>query len=471
MNLAKSITYNSFISLISRIISSIIAIVTLGFSTRYLTSVEFGFYNIIWAYILIFSVFADLGLYTILTREISKENVNEKKIIGNILSLKVIALAIFFIISIIILLFLPYAQEIKAGSFIIIWALFFLSLSQVLTGIFQKYLKIIWVSLSEIASRILQLLLVILMIKFDLKFYFFLSTIAISSALQFFIMYFAAKKLTQFKWELDFDYWKHILKISLPLGASAIIIFVYFKFSILLLSFFKSESEVGLYGLAYKFLESITFFPAMIVGLTLPVMSNYFVTNKEKFCVVFQKTFNVLILFGIPLLFGGVYFSDKIILLLGGITYLPASGALKFLIIACFFIFFSTLLNNAIVVMHKQSILVKIYSLAAIFNIIMNLILIPKYSYNGVAFTALLTELLITIFMFIIVVKESEYIPSLGLLWKSFVSASIMLIILFLFKEFNIFIISGLGIIIYFLLIFIFKGISKTEILALFENS
>ncbi len=470
MNLAKSITYNSIISLASRVVSSIIAVITLGFSTRYLTSGEFGSYNIIWAYILIFSVFADLGLYTILTREISKDGADEKKIIGNIITLKTVALAIFFVISIIVLLFLPYSKEIKTGSFIIIWALFFLSLSQVLTGIFQKYLKIIWVSLSEIGSRILQLLLVILVIKFDLKFYFFLGTLAAASALQFFIMYFAAKKLTHFKWEWDLNYWKYILKISLPLGASAIIIFIYFKFSILLLSFFKSEAEVGLYGLAYKFLESITFFPAMIMGLILPIMSNYFLISKEKFRIIFQKTFNVLVLFGVPLLLGGVYFSDKIILLLGGAKYLPASIALKFLIIACFFIFFGTLLSNAIAAMHKQAILVKIYSVAAIFNIIVNLALIPKYSYNGVALTALFTELLATAFMLVIVVKELEYMPSLSLFWKSFVSASIMLIILFFFKELNIFIISGLGAVVYFLLVFVFKGINKTEILALFEK-
>ncbi len=436
------------------------------------TQEEFGSYGIIWAYVWMFSVFADLGLYSILTREISKDNTNEKEIIGNIVLLKTVALIIVFLIASVVLIFMPYSVKIKNGAPLIMIAIMFLSLSQVLIGIFQKYLKIIWLSISEIVSRITQLGLVMWVIQADLGYYFFLASFALPSILQFLILYLAAKKITAFSLAKDFKYWKQVLKMSLPLAISIILIFIYLKFSIIILSFLKGEVEVGFYNLVYKILETISFLPAMLVGFILPLLSKYFESNKEQFLLIFNKTFTVLLILALPILIGGIIFSDKIIILLGGNSYLAAKTALQFLIGASFFIFFGNLFNSTLIAINKQSLLAVIYLSGSLFNIIANILVIPKYSYTGVAAVALFTEFLVTSLMLAFLIKHVKNLPIPFLITtKAMTAASIMAFGLWLFRNYNFWVVGFLGCVVYFAICYALKVFTKEELLLFLNKS
>src|SRR5665647_2308415 len=99
MAVARKIAYNVAFGSISKVFSTALALVSIGLITRYLGKEGFGNYATVLAFLSFFAAIADLGLYSIVTREISRPKADEAKIIGNIFSLRVVASLVILIVS------------------------------------------------------------------------------------------------------------------------------------------------------------------------------------------------------------------------------------------------------------------------------------------------------------------------------------------------------------------------------------
>ncbi len=89
--LSKRIAYNTIIAAGARIIGLALSLVILGFITRYLGQAGFGYYATILAFLYFFTILADLGLYSICLRDISRPRADEKKIASNAFTLRFFA--------------------------------------------------------------------------------------------------------------------------------------------------------------------------------------------------------------------------------------------------------------------------------------------------------------------------------------------------------------------------------------------
>ena len=186
----------------------------------------FGDYSIIFAFLYIFSVFADFGLYNILTREISKPDADEKSIIANAFIARTILLILFLGISLLIVFFTPYSFQAKIGVLVAVPGIAFLSLSQVLMGVFQKHLKTLIPALADISARVIQLALVFYLYKTHAGLQYFVLAFVFGSAFNFAIIYYFARKYTKLRFHLArLSKIKAILKESWPLAVSSVFSF------------------------------------------------------------------------------------------------------------------------------------------------------------------------------------------------------------------------------------------------------
>jgi len=465
--LAKKIAYNTIVSVVSRLFATVLAVVIIGFITRYLGQEGFGQYSTILAYLYIFSVLADLGLYSIAVREISKEGANESQIAGQIFSLRFWAGFFIFSLSAVIVWLLPYSFEIKAGTIIAAFGFWFLSNSQVLMAIFQKHLKTDRPSFADLLGRIIQVAAVAFIIWKGLGFFAIVLSFSLSSFVNFILVWFFARRYVTFKIKWDVFAWKKVLKESYPLAASAIFVMIYFKLDTVMLSLMKPAQDVGIYGVAYKILESLIFFPAMFVGLIMPLLSKYAFLDRLQFKKVAQKAFDILLIFAAPLAVGGIFLSGPIIKLVTGRGFEQSAGVLNILVVATAVIFFGALFSNMIVALGKQKALAKIYALGAVVNFSVNLVLIPKFSYWGAASSTLLTEILVTFLMLIVIKKTVGFLPGFGIGVKTFLATIAMGFVLYFLSGWNFFAVAFAGAAVYFLALFLVKAVSVKEVLVL----
>ncbi len=464
MILAQKIAYNVIFNTVAKIASTILALISIGFITRYLGRSGFGDYATVLAFFSFFSAFFDLGLYSVATREISRKNANEKRIIGNVFALRLTSSLIVLIVAPILIIFLPYSNEVKNGILLISVAYIMASSYMVLNGVFQKNLRMDKVATTEFFGKVLQVGFIILAVKNNWGFTAIISSLLINMFFAFAVIVFLSRKYVEFRPIFDIDYWKKFLEMSFPMGASAIVTFLYFKMDTILLSILKGSEAVGIYNMAYKILENITFFPAMIIGLVLPLFSKYIFDDKKQFYRIANKTSKVFFLLVIPLVVGVMFLAEDIIRIIGGSDFLVSANVLRVLVIALAFIFFGNFFNNILLSANLQKILMKILTVCAVFNITLNLLLIPRYSYFGAAFISLATEALVVVLTMYFSFKLVDYKVSIKGWGRMILSGLVMAVFLFVMQDKGFFFLVFGSVFMYMIFLWITKAISIDEL-------
>jgi O-antigen/teichoic acid export membrane protein len=470
MVIARKIAYNVFISSVAKVLSTILALVSIGFITRYLGREGFGEYATVLAFLSFFAAISDLGLYYITTREISREGADEEKILGNIFSIRLISSLTVFIISPVVVWFFAYPAEVKMGIIIAAASYIFSSGYQILNGVFQKNLAMDKVALGELAGKIVQVITIIAVVKAELGFNWIISSLLLNMIVNFLIIYFLAKKYVRIHLRFDFDYWKIFLKESMPMGIATIITFIYFKMDTILLSVMKSSADVGIYNAAYKVLENITFFPAMIAGLVMPIMAHSIFTHRARFVHIADKTFKVFVVLVVPLVIGTLFLADKVISLVGGSGFAEAGQVLRILVFALAFIFFGQFFNTILIVGNLQKRLMWTLSLAAIANVILNLLFIPRFSYIAAAYVSVLTEFLVVVLTAYMAAKKLKYVPKMEKISGVVLAGALMAICLHVFNNINFLILAIISSGVYFVALWLFKTLKASEIASLISK-
>ena len=468
--LSRKIAYNTIISAGARIIGLVLSLVIVSFITRYLGQDGFGNYIIILAFLYFFVVLADLGLYSICVREISRPKADERKIVSNAFTLRIFVGLFIFLLAPLIAYFFPYPIQVKLGILIGALGFWLMSNQQVLMGVFQKYLRMDKVALAEFLGRVVQLGLVVFFVWQKFDFLFIVGALVVGALVNFLLVFLFSRKYIPISLQFDFVFWRSLLKESWPLGLAAIFVMIYFKLDTIMLSLMKDAADVGIYGLSYKILESLLFFPAMFVGLIMPLMSKYALSDKAKFKKITQKTLDVLLIFIVPMLIGTFFLSDEIISLIGGQGFEASAGVLSILIIATGIIFLGVLFSNMIISLKEQKCLIYIYGAGAIINLIANFIFIPKYSYYGAAGTTVLTELIVTILMLVVLYKILKKFFSFLLLRKYVLSGLAMAFLLYFLAGWSLLILIPLAVVVYFGVLYIIGGFSAKDVLVLVQK-
>ncbi len=343
-------------------------------------------------------------------------------------------------------------------------AFLFSSSYGLLNGLFQKHIAMDRVALVELSGKVIQVIILLIIINYKLSFVYTLVAIFIAMFWNFIWLFFLSKKYTKISIKFDSDYWKLFLKESAPMGVSAFVTFLYFKIDIILLSFFTTTSAVGIYSAAYKIIETLIFFPAMVIGLMFPLFSRYIFTDKKKFIKISNIILKMFTLIVVPLVISVVFLAPDIIAIVGGPGFENSAPVLQILVFALASIFFGHLFTNILIAGSLQKKLMFALIIAAILNIGANIILIPIYSYTGAAVVSVITEVFVFLITMFLAIKYTSYeITTIRLPFILFAGASMILV--YLFFPFSPFINAGFSIIIYSILLLTFRVITRNDIM------
>ena len=118
---SSKIAKNSSFFLISQLISYAIGFIYTIFIARYLGSSNFGILSFALSFISILSIFTDLGLNSLMTREIARDKSKNLKYLSNFLTIKLFLVFIVFTLTFAVIYLVNYSEETSlcAFSFII----------------------------------------------------------------------------------------------------------------------------------------------------------------------------------------------------------------------------------------------------------------------------------------------------------------------------------------------------------------
>jgi O-antigen/teichoic acid export membrane protein len=161
---------------------------------------------------------------------------------------------------------------------------------------------------------------------------------------------------------------------------------------------------------------------------------------------------------------GSFLLSKKIILSLFGPQYQNSITALRILSFLIIFSYLNGLAGYFLTSINRQALTAKFLAVTTGINVILNFILIPRYSYIGAASATVVSEVLFFIFFFLTVRGEIGSI-SLFEIAKAIASAVIMgiLVIILIQKGFTLIPLIAIGAITYLFFLWITGFINKGE--------
>ncbi|MEP7162211.1 MAG: flippase [Candidatus Moraniibacteriota bacterium] len=471
MALARRIAYNVVFNSALKVVSTVfIALISIRLTTGYLGQSGFGEYATVLAFFAFFGALADLGLATVAAREISRHGAPEEKILGNVAALRLVASLTLLLLAPIAVYFLHYSGHVKIGILIVALALLFAQFSTFLNGIFQKRLAMDRVAMVEFVGKLIQLGVIFTAVKFDLGFIAIVSAHLITMAFNAVVVFFLSRSFVRFRFDFDWPFWKHFVIEALPLGITTIITFTYFKMDTILLSFLRTSSDVGIYNVAYKIMENLIFFPAMLVGLIMPLLSRTIYHDRPRFQEIANKTLKVFLIIVLPIVIGTVFLAPHIVRIVSGAGFEASAQVLQVLIFSLAFIFFGHYFNMLLVVGNAQKRLMGVLLGVAFFNISLNLFLIRAYSYIGAAVTSALTELLVIVVTGMLTYRVLHYFPRPDRLPSILTSAFLMAGSFYLLRNAPLLVSGFVGMGVYATALWFSRAVTSSEIVSLFSE-
>lgn len=464
----RIIAKNTSLLLVSQIISYIFLFVYTIYIARYLGADGFGTLSFALAFSGIFSILADLGLSTLTVREVARDKSLVKKYLGNVLSVKIILSFLTFGLILLFINLLNYPQSSINVVFFVSLSLILNSIVVIFYSIFQAFEEMEYQSIGQILNSILMFtgVLIAIYLSFNVIgisfIYFISSTIVLIYIVIIYLWKFSVPKL-----EYNLEFWKKTTKEALPFGLTGLSVMIYIYIDSVMLSLFRGEEVVGWYNAAYRLILFLVFIPETLNTTLFPSMSKFHFSSQESLKFMNEKYFKFMIAIGIPLVVRITILAEKLILLLFGPGYEQSIIALKILAWTLLFIFGGAVLGRLLEATNKQFVSTKITGISAIVNILLNLVLIPKFGLIGACISTVLTEIFLFANLFRITNKLG-YGMSIkkirDILIKIILSCFTMAIFLYYLMNVNLVISIVISIFSYFVTLYLVKGIDDNDL-------
>ncbi|MFA6524970.1 MAG: flippase [Patescibacteria group bacterium] len=423
----SSTLFMLFSRIFFRVMSALIGILL----ARYLGLEQFGQYATVIAFVNLFMVFNDLGVSRLSLLEGSRDKEKLGTLLGNGLIIELVLSLVLFGLMTIIVKLIGYSGVIVELFIILAIAELLFESRKIYQSTLQALTKFSLISWQQIIYSILFFLLVLAAIfyKPEVKLVAYIQ-LFVSALLFLFYLIFVFKYVRPIVRLREIP---SLLKRSWIFCISSVFFIVYFQIDAVMLSIMKSEVEVGLYSAAYRLVVAFYMIPQIIFQVALPQIYKFSLNNKEKLIRITHTIQKFLLAIAVPITVILWLGAEQIIKIVYGAEYLPATIVMQIMGVIIIIRFFTYGSSESITAINKQKVRAGIEGITAGLNIVLNLFLIPLYSYTGSAIATLISELVLGILFYVYIERYFQHgiLKSLKYLLPTLICGSLMAIIFF----------------------------------------
>lgn len=269
------------------------------------------------------------------------------------------------------------------------------------------------------------------------------------------------------KFEFDFDRYQKILRQGFPLALSFLLGLMLLRIDQAMLMAMRGKAEVGLYSsateLAYKFeMIVISFQTALVPGLVATWKE-----GSEAYSDLLGKAMRFMLILSLPVAAGTGFIAPDIIKFIFKEQYLPAAYVLTVLMWFVPFQFLNRILGVSLAARGMEKWVSVGVAIAVLANVGLNLLLIPRYGFEGAGYATVVTELLLML-IYIFLQREHfvEIVKNLKL-GRVAVALGVMVLGCYLLRNQHALIIIASGVVTYGISVFAFDCIDRKELRAI----
>ncbi len=188
-----------------------------------------------------------------------------------------------------------------------------------------------------------------------------------------------------------FTHFRKELVLPILKTASAILLASFFgpfmlQIDTIMLGWWKGVAEVGRYAAAQRIIFLLLVLPDILSLTIFPMLSRLVKEgNAARLQALVERAFSVLFAIALPLLLGGVILASPLLLFLYGEEYVSSALTLQILLLTLFWLFPRGVVYNIVLAHDRRFVMASSAALGAVTNVILNVILIPRYGGAGSA--------------------------------------------------------------------------------------
>lgn len=466
-SIRQTVFKNTFWLGAAEAISRVLRLILIIYVARILGATEYGKFTFALAFISLFIIFYEFGLPLIITREFAGEKKGEEEFYS-LISLKLV----LSLGALILILFGSFFVTSDPAIREIILILTFFSLISSFLNIFYAFFQAgqrmeyqAWAMILQ--ASVVTLVGILVLLNFpsvrNLSYSYLFSTLVVL----FFVLFFFHLKIFPLRIVWQKAVWKRFLKISWPVALIGAFGMIYTYINSTMMGHWGYITETGWYNAAYSIVQ-VTLLPAGLISTSFyPILSKFFKESKQKLQDTLQGQMKVMILLAFPLVIGGMALAPKIIIFIYGSNFIPSILAFQILIIIAGFVFLTSPFHHLFIAINQQNKILYINAIGAVINIILNFILIPRFTLYGAATATLITYFV----MFILVLFSAKYFMPVSFfnfkLTKVLIPVVLITGLMYLIIKqplvynLNIILILIIGSLVYFSTFFMFQKIAR----------
>jgi O-antigen/teichoic acid export membrane protein len=466
MNTIQTIAKNTGVLAISNIITSILGFFLLIYIARYLGEVGFGKYSFALAFTGLFAIIANFGMNNYIIREIARNKEQTREYLTNVSVIKLILSFLAFGFIILTINIMDYPRDTTYAVYLFGIYMILTSFAQTFRSVFQAFERMEYDAVVMVIEKIILFMLVLFVIfsgygLIELAYvYIVAGIVAVTLSFSIILIKIAKPKPT-----IDFSLGKPLIIGSIPFALGALFGVLFFQIDTVMLSVLKDDAAVGIYNAAYNPLLALGVIPTVFIAALYPVMSRYFVSSKSKDSleILTGLSSKYMAILSFPVAMGCFVLANKFIALFYAGQF--SASIIAFQILA-FFIplrFVSSITGTLLTSINRQSQRMICGCLSALFNIVLNAIMIPYLSYIGASIATVLSEVFLYFVFIYYITKHYKKLE----LHKHFIkplAASLMMGgFLFYFKDVNLFLLIILAVFVYFVILLVLRTFTQED--------
>jgi O-antigen/teichoic acid export membrane protein len=465
----RRVATNTALQLAGKAVVMLVGLASVAVTTRYLEASGYGKLALAFAFVQTFGLLADIGLLTVAVREMSRTPERTNQLAGAVLALRLaLSLAVVPLAALVSLAF-PYDRDVRFAILIAGGALVLGLANGALVGVFQAKLRMGRAAISDVAGRVAAFAALAAVAALDLGFYAVVATAAVGAAVSLCVSWALVRPLARPLLGAGRAPWRPLLAAALPVGAALAVTEIYFRADTFIISLFRDYDEVGAYSLAYRVVELLAVFPAVVMTSVFPLLSNYLApgATRNRAQVTIDAAGDVFLAVGLPIAAGGLVVAPQVVELVAGDGFADAADPLRVLLFAGALAAVSGLFGYALIAAGRQASALRLSVAALTFNLALNFALVPSLGVDAAAGVALGSELIMVAGGLWLVRRELDLRPRFRIAWRALVAAGAMAGALALVPAESLALLLPLGIAVYALALYALGGLDRRALEAL----
>lgn len=398
---------------------------------------SYGLYFALFNFSMILNILLDIGITNYNNCNIAKHNFLLSKHLANIVGLKLILAVVYTVFSLTIAFIIGYSKIQFHILFFLILNQFMISLTLYLRSNISALHLFRTDSLLSVLDRFLMIIICsiflftnILKGKFDIRWFVYSQTIAylLTVIITFIIV---LHKSGRIKLQFHKKFILVFLRKSYPYALLILLMSLYNRIDSVMLERMLPEpigkEQAGIYAQAFRLLDAVAMFGALVGGLLLPIFARM-IKQKEPVGQMVKLSFSLLIVPAIIISVACALYNSEIMTLLYKSNTRQSSELLGVLMIGFIGIASSYIFGTLLTANGSMKALNIMALCGVILNLTLNLILIPEYQAYGSAFASVTTQLFTGISQFFIAMHILKLKPGLKYIVK--ITIFILLVVL-----------------------------------------